>query len=159
MVKRTVILFLFFAFKVNAQTTVYAATPEGLPNKSKYYFFEYANLFVCDSCKEGFKDDGSFERFKTVHFNNDQIIIHFGPKSDKGTMMFHGYFTNEKKIFYGIYDKDGNEVFAPKQEEIKTAPYIYDKKIYDSEGKVIAFIEGEEKYGAAWYLLTARKFE
>jgi hypothetical protein len=157
MLKRSIILLLLSAFETNAQTTVYAATPEGLPNKKKYYFFEYANFFVCDSCKEGFKDGESFEKFKAIYITKDHIMIRVGATNNGPQKTLHGYLTNEKKIFFGTYSSDGKEIFDPTEEQIKNAPYIYDKKIFDADGNIIAFIEGEEKYGAAWYLLNKSK--
>jgi hypothetical protein len=162
MVKALLILFMLCTFFSKAQsvTTVYAATPEGLPNKKKYILFEYANFFVCDSCKMDFKNDTMFEKFKNVTFYEHTVTIYLNKFKDVAdAKLLFGFFTDEKKITIGRSEFEDKQwkVYDPTPEEVRDAPYIFNKKIYDHEGNIIAIIEGEEKYGAAWYLLTSKK--
>ncbi len=159
---RSLLLFtILFATKLFSQTTVYAVTPGGAPDNNRYYTFYYDKIFICDNCKEPFKNETSFEKYKAVIFTGDQIMIHIGPEfniNEKNTII--GYITDEKKILFGRIEMKGDtaiEIYDPTPLEEKNAPYTHDKKVFDTNGNIIAFIEGEEKYGAAWYLLTSKK--
>jgi hypothetical protein len=162
MVRLMFISLLFCALAARAQTTttVYAATPEGLPNKKQYIFFEYANFFICDSCKEEFTADSMFEKFKSVTFFEHTITIYLNKfKEISEAKLIFGFLTEDKKITMGKGEFEDKQwkVYDPTAEEILNAPYIFNKKVYDHNGNIIAIIEGEEKYGAAWYLLTSKK--
>lgn len=158
MVKKAVILLLLFALKMNAQTFVYAATPEGIADKNRFCVFKYGKFALCDNCKESFTDSSSFKEYHTVVFYEDRITILLEkPKGPHNMNMIFGRFTDEKKVLLAKSEKKGDSIhvsFEPSAEELNNAPYIYDKKVFDSNGNVIAFIEGEAKYGAAWCLLN-----
>jgi hypothetical protein len=145
---RSIILVLFFALKINAQTKVYAVTPEGLADKNRFAVFKYGKFAICDNCKESFNDSAAFEEFHTVVFFEDRIIVQLEkPKEPLNTHVVFGKFTDEKKVLVAKIEKKGDLLrtsFDPTAEELNSAPYIYDKKIFDSNGNVIAFIEGEE---------------
>jgi hypothetical protein len=157
-------IFLFIALfisKLFAQTTVFAVTSEGVADKNKYCIFKYGKFTVCDNCKEVPKDSASFEEFRTVVFFDDHITIQLErPTGPQNMHMIFGYLTEENKVLFAKVEKKESVVnisFEPSSEELKEAPYIYDKKVFDSSGNIIAIIEGEAKYGAAWYLLTSKR--
>ncbi len=157
-----VLIIVLLSTKLFSQTTVYAATSEGVPDKNNYYTFYYDKVFICNNCKEPFKNETSFEKYKAVIFNGKDIMIHFTKEfdvTDSNTII--GFINEEKKVLFGKITMTGNggftETYDPTPEEEKSAPYLHDKKVFNSNGTIIAFIEGEEKYGAAWYLLTSKK--
>lgn len=161
MVRIFFILIFPFALNTVAQTTVYATTAEGLPDKNNYYYFENSKIFICDHCKQPFKDTSSFNNSIVVNFSEDRFVVEYGQVENvQQAKLVIGYLSEEKKILPGKFEvKDGvgNAVYATTPEQESKAPYIYDKKVYNSNGTIIAFIKGDEKYGAAWYFLTTVK--
>ncbi len=152
------IFLLFFALKFNAQTYVYAASPEGIADKNRFCVFKYGKFAMCDNCKESFTDSSAFKDYHTVVFFEDRITILLEkPEGPHHMNMIFGKFTDEKKVLVSRWERkaDSTQVFfEPTADDLNNAPYIYDKKVFDSNGNIIAFIEGEAKYGAAWYLLN-----
>lgn len=158
---RTIFIFtILFTLKLCAQTTVYAATPEGLPDKNRYCLFDYGKFLICDDSNGSLKHLTSFEEHQTVVFSKDHITINLAKSTSANDMhMIFGYTNEERKIFFAKVEKKEDKVYIslePSSEEIKNAPYVYDKKVYDANGNIIAFIEGDTKFGAAWYLLMAK---
>jgi hypothetical protein len=161
---KVVIIFLSIStLIVKSQTTVYAVTPEGITDKANYCTFKNGKFSVCNDCRVSFKDSITYEEYKTVVFMEDHITIQLKkPEGPQNPHMIFGYVTDEKKVLFAKVEEKEEKIyvsFEPNADDIKNAAYVYDKKVFDSSGTIIAFIEGEEKYGAAWYLLTARKLQ
>jgi hypothetical protein len=155
---KLLILLLLLGFKIQSQSKVYAASPQGLPDKDHYTIFKSGKFAICDNCKESFTDSASFEEYHTVVFFEDRIIVQLEkPEGSQSMNVVFGKLTDEKKVLVAKFEKKGDQVHAiyePTTEELANAPYIYDKKVFDSNGNILAFIEGDAKYGAAWYLLN-----
>jgi hypothetical protein len=154
---KSIIIFLalIISLSLRSQTTVYGVRSDGTLDKSSYEYYDHASGKVLKFHKDipSGKD--------TVHNVTLRIISnkiysygkrgHFteNPKGlvvDKiETTVEIGYLTSDKKI---INLKNGE----PTDEAL--APYIKDNKIFSADNKIIAFIEGQEIYGAASYLLS-----
>lgn len=160
---RIMIILMALPFFLRSQTTVFAATSEGLIDRTNYCTFKYGKFSICNNCRESFRDSIAFEEYNTVVFLDDHITLQLKkPEGPQNPHMVFGYVTDEKKVLFAKVEKKDEIIyisFESDAEDIRNAVYIYDKKVFNSNGNIIAFIEGEEKYGAAWYLLTARKLQ
>lgn len=126
---------LCIASKLNSQTTVYLAKADGSADPTRYYYFEHntGKIFTCFKCveKEAYTEVSLKVQENTVSLCKAEV-------TNPGV----GFLTRSKKI-----------VRVNKQYEIHTA-YIKEGKIYNSENKIVGVIDGDDIYGAAWYLVS-----
>ena len=137
-----------------SQTTVYFVKADGTKDTDNYESYEQGSgkIYSCYKCKENGKDKELLVG-TNLDVQGSKIYI-FGRKPDRTgkdtTKVFEpkiikvGFLMPNKKI---VEEIDG------KASKYKSA-WIKDNKIYSPDGKLIAIIDGEEIYGAAFYLLT-----
>ncbi len=146
---------LILSLTIKSQTTVYSARPDGTLDKSNYEYYIHATGKILKSDKKTppgmdtvqnvilkIISNKVFVYWSNVHVNENQQSLTMDKTAITNEV---GYLTTDKKI---ISLKNGK----PTDEAL--APYIKDNKIYSSDNKIIAFIEGQEIYGAASYLLS-----
>ncbi|HWY13022.1 MAG TPA: hypothetical protein VN026_16925 [Bacteroidia bacterium] len=146
---------LILSLSVKSQTTVYSARPDGTLNKSSYEYYIHATGKIL---KSDTKTPPGIDTVQNVTLNiiSNKVFVYWfkvqmneNPQSSKmdkvATPTEIGYLTADKKIISLKNGKPSDEALAP---------YIKDNKIYSSDNKIIAFIEGQEIYGAASYLLS-----
>jgi hypothetical protein len=152
-------IILFFALitglSLNSQTRIYSANADGTIDKTSYQVYDHSTGKIMVRNKNippgndtvhnviiRISANKIYTYGKQSHFTqNPKAII--TDKEETTTEI--GYLTADKKI---IHIKNGEAVNEA------VAPYIKDNKIYSSDNKVIGFIEGQDIYGAASYLLS-----
>lgn len=144
------------SLSIKSQTKVFPIDKSGSANKDMYQYFDHSTgkVFMCMHCKEKEEVNNVSAKIKgnklfmatnaTVNFNEKQTQMSV-EKENK--LIDLGYLTKDNKI---IATKDGKW-----DEKAKTA-YIKDHKVYDANDKLMGEIEGEDIYGAFWYLFITK---
>ena len=133
---------LFFVLTINlclkSQTTLYFTKPDGSIDKNSFWHVTHSSgLVIVHDKNTSFKSDTSRSFLLIVEANNINCIFKDASDKAKDVEGNLGRLDPGKKII-----------------DFRGPPcYIKDSKIYSSDNKVLAYIEGEEIYGAALYLL------
>jgi hypothetical protein len=146
--KLLLLLSVIIHLSLRSQTTLYFANPDGTIDRNTYMrVIQSSGLLIIHDKTTSYKNDTAFNFVLLVDSNRincefKKMRTHDGKKEHRlqGNL---GYVTTDKKIIE----------FAAKLNHHETRPsYIKDSKIYSFDDKVLAFIEGEEIYGAALFL-------
>jgi hypothetical protein len=148
--KPVIFLSLIICFSSRSQTTLYFTNADGTIDKNSYrYVIHSSGLVITHDKITSFKNDTAYNFVLLVDSNkiNCEFIkvkTHSGKRLDhlQGNL---GYLTADKKII---------ECGAKVNHHETRPSYIKDSKIYSFDNKILAFIDGEEIYGAALYLLN-----
>lgn len=153
--KQIILLFLLLTgIYVRSQTTVYFVKADGTKDPDNYESYEHGSgkIYSCYRCQENGKEK-SLLVGTNLDVQGSKIYI-FGKKPDRtGKDTTKNYEPKIIKVGFLMPNKKIVEEIDGKASKYKPA-YIKDNKVYSPDNKLIAIIEGEEIYGAAFYLLT-----
>jgi hypothetical protein len=145
------LLVLFFSLIISlsfkSQTTLYFSNPDGTIDKNNYRLvIQSSGLVIMHDKMTSFKNDTAYDFILMVDSNNVNCDFRDPiSKKVKGIQGNLGRLDADKKIID----------YNAKLNNHETHPsYIKDSKIYSFDNKILAFIEGEEIYGAALFLLN-----
>jgi hypothetical protein len=142
----SIIFCLLTAFSFKAQTTLYFATSDGHMDKNSFrYVIQTSGLVITHDKTTSFKSDTTHNFILLVDSNMVKCDWRKKPVKAVDVQGQLGYLTPDKKIIE-LSEKENNRHLKPS--------YIKGNKIYNFENQLVAFIEGDEMFGVALYLLN-----
>ncbi|MDI1356118.1 MAG: hypothetical protein PSX36_14460 [bacterium] len=146
---KSLILFfgLFISFPTISQTTIYFANADGTIDKNSYrHIIEATGLVITHDKTTLFANDTAYNFILSVNANSINCdFLDPSTKKVKGPQGCLGRLDADKKII---------EYSAESNNHDRCPSYIKDSKIYSFDNKVLAFIQGQEIYGVALWLLN-----
>ena len=144
--------YIFFSIAIclslKSQTTVYSVNSDETVDRNSYFYIDHSSGKIIQHDKySSFRND--YVTSFVLKVKSNTIYIKFkdscsGKKKFSRINAILGYYTEDKKI---VSAKNG----ALSEKE---SHYIKENKIYNSENKLVAVIDGSENYGAALFMLN-----